>query len=282
MSDFFNNLKYQWKNSGVIFQIIIINAVIFILLNLSSFFEWNLWQYFVLNLSDPSEWLYKPWTFISCMFSHLELGHVFFNMLAFYMFARIFIVVTGFEHWSKITFIYIAGGIVGILFLIGFSFLFPRISGGYILGASDGVMALMLALGFYAPNYIVNLLFIGEVKLKWVVAFLFVVGTVVDLSVNTGGKISHLGGAVFGALYGIQLKRGNDLSAWFTNLFKKRHRPAKMKVVSKKGYSDSAGSKLRRDDERILNELLDKINKSGYESLNKQEKETLHYLSKKK
>ncbi|MFN5460925.1 MAG: rhomboid family intramembrane serine protease [Bacteroidota bacterium] len=281
MSGFIENIKYNWKQSGIIIQIILINILLFIPLNISVFLDASLRNYLVLSL-DPQEFLFKPWTFITCLFAHEQFMHILSNMLWFYMMARIFVVVTGFTHWTKITFIYIFGGIIGNILLIISSFLLPGLlpKSAYVLGASDGVMALSLALAFFCPDYIVNLIFIGEVKLKWVVAFLFIVSTMVDLSVNTGGKISHFGGSIFGVFYGFQLKKGKDISNWFTNLMKFDFlRRNKLKVIHRKKDLKGVNSK---GDEHALNILLDKINRSGYESLSKIEKETLHQLSRKK
>jgi membrane associated rhomboid family serine protease len=280
VAEFLENIKLKWKQSGIVVQIILLNILIFVPLNISIFLDSGLRNYFVLSL-DPSVFILKPWTFISCLFSHEEFMHILSNMLWFYMMGRIFVLVTGFTHWTKITFIYLFGGIIGNILLITASLLLPQLlpSSAYVLGASDGVMAISLALAFFCPDYIVNLIFIGEIKLKWVVAFLFVVSTLVDLSVNTGGKISHFGGAIFGTFYGIQLKKGRDVSKWFTNLMQfEFKRKSKLKVVhrSEKKYSNNM-----QEDENQLNSLLDKINRSGYESLNKTEKEKLHQLSKK-
>lgn len=274
-------LKYNWNQSGIIIQIILINILLFIPLNISIFLNLPLREYFILSL-DPYKFIYKPWTFVTCLFSHEDFMHILTNMLWFYMMARIFIIVTGFTHWTKISFIYLFGGIVGNLLLIASSFLLPNLlpSSAYVLGASDGVMALSLALAVFCPNYVVNLILIGEVKLKWVVAFLFIMSTMVDLSVNTGGKISHFGGALFGAFYGYRLKNGNDISVWFTNLMKLDFlQKRKLKVVHR---SQPKSNLYQLNEDRILNDLLDKINRSGYESLTKDEKEKLHYLSKKK
>jgi membrane associated rhomboid family serine protease len=283
MSELLDKAKGVWQRQGIIVQIIAINVILFIALNISRAFDGHLKDYLTLP-HDLQSFGRHPWTFITSIFSQELLGHIFVNMLWFYMLARIFHVVTGFSHWSKITFIYLAGGMVGNLFMFASAQLFPQfINFPYGLGASGAVMAIALAVAIHSPDYSVNLLLFGEVKLKWVVTILFVITTLVDLSLNPGGKIAHLGGAAFGALYGFQLRRGSDMSAWLTNLFKPRHR-VKMKVVHQQGrpVSDIKYNEIKRDDERILNELLDKINRSGYESLSKKEKETLHILSKKK
>ena len=274
-------LKYNWSSSGILLQLILINVILFIPLNISASFGGNLVSYFALRLTF-SEFIAKPWTFLTCMFSHESLGHIFSNMLLLFMMGRIFLVVTGFTHWTKITFLYLFGGISGNILLLMSKFLFPgMLAANYALGASDGVLAIALAVGIFCPDYIVHLILFGEVRLKWIVAVIFILSTLIDLQVNTGGKISHLGGAAFGIIYGWQLKNRNDLSDWFTALFTSGFKRSKLKVVHKKNKYSSYNS-YTDNDEQLLNALLDKINKSGYESLKKEEKETLHRLSKKK
>ena len=151
--------------------------------------------------------------------------------------------------------------------------------GGNLLGASAAVSAVAVVVGIMAPNMPVNLMLIGEVKLKWVVIASFVLSTLIDFSINTGGKISHIGGALFGLFYGLQMKSGKDISLIFSNLFK---RSSKLKVVHRQGNSPKDTGNSKSDEEKMLNELLDKINKSGYDSLSRSEKEILHQLSRKK
>jgi hypothetical protein len=127
----------------------------------------------------------------------------------------------------------------------------------------------------------VNLMFILYIILKWVVLFLFTTATIIDFADNTGGRLAHLGGAVFGLIYALQLKKGNDLSSGFSSFFRRKQK-SKLKVVHKKAASDEAYNKSKADEQRMLDEILDKINRSGYESLSKKDKENLHRLSQKK
>ncbi|MBC7865421.1 MAG: rhomboid family intramembrane serine protease [Bacteroidia bacterium] len=280
MSSFADSLRRSWRESGIILQLILLNLLIFILLNFSKNFDLHWVDYMAMPMK-PADLASRPWTFITCMFAHEDFGHIFYNMLLLWMVGKIFVFVTGFTHWSKITFLYIAGGALGNIFLYAAALALPEIfNAKYCLGASSGVMAIALAVAFFSPDYRVNLIFIGEVKIKWVVAFLFATSTLLNLSMNTGGKISHLGGAVFGTIFGLQLKHGKDLSAWLTKLFSSKKR-SNLKVVHKRGVSDYEYNEMRHEKEKTLDELLDKINKSGYESLSKKEKETLHVLSKK-
>jgi membrane associated rhomboid family serine protease len=281
MSAFTEKLRYEWSRSGIILQLLIINLVVFILLNLSANFNWRWIGYFAM----PMGWeglVHRPWTVITSMFSHEDFSHIFYNMIWFYVFGRIFVDVTGFHHWTKITFVYIFGGLLGAVFLTPLFLMFPDFFGSYALGASGAVMSIALAVGFFVPDYKINFMLVGEIKIKWVVAFVFVTSTLIDLSDNVGGKVDHLGGAVFGTIYGLSLRNGRDLSAWFTRLLTKK-RGSKLKVVhSRKTRTDYEYAEYRHEEEKTLDELLDKINRSGYESLSRKEKETLHVLSKKK
>jgi membrane associated rhomboid family serine protease len=233
---------------------------------------------------DPAKFIYRPWTIITSMFTHEDLGHIFYNMLLFFMMGRIFLFVTNFRKGVNLLFLYIAGGISGSILVFLFALVIPNFIGAIGFGASAAVMAITLAAGVFSPNYPINLILIGEIKLKWLVGFIFLTSTVIDVVNNTGGKIAHLGGSIFGIIYAVQLKNGNDLSEWFLGVFKRKHK-VKLKVVhnqNKRGVRDEEYNGMKRDEERVLNDLLDKINKSGYESLSKSEKETLHLLSKKK
>ena len=172
---------------------------------------------------------------------------------------------------KRLWFVYILGGLAGAVFFSLFYNIFS-LGNGALLGASASVMAVMVVTAMYAPNLPVSVFFIGSFPLKWVVLVLFIVTSVIDIADNTGGKVAHIGGAFFGLLYGMQLKKGNDLM----NLFKRKDKPKSknLKVVHQQMQADT--------DEKNLDEILDKINHSGYESLSKREKETLQKIASKK
>jgi hypothetical protein len=129
----------------------------------------------------------------------------------------------------------------------------------------------------YAPNYRLFLFGLIELPFKYIYLGFFAISTILDLASNTGGKIAHIGGALFGVLYGYQLKKGRDLS----NLsFLKRKKTSKLKVVSNNSGPQKKGNSP--NEEATMNALLDKISKSGYDSLTKAEKELLFKLSQKK
>ena len=253
------------RTFSVVAQILLINGVFFLLCNIiANLVNPSLINYFTMpsNLSELGVRFYTPFTY---MFTHLDMSHVFFNMIYFYFMGEIFSSIVGAK---RLWFVYIGGGIAGaILFSLIFNLFFP--GHWYLLGASASVTAVAIVAAIYAPNLPVSVFFIGSFPLKWVVLVLFLISTIIDISVNTGGKIAHIGGAFFGLFYGMQLKKGNDLM----NLFKRKPKVSKLKVVK---YTKA------ETDEKTLDEILDKINRSGYESLSKQEKETLQKIASKK
>ncbi len=274
MSSFFQNIKA----TSLLVQLIIINVAVFLILNIASNFQVDIMSYVGVP-SNLAELCFKPWTLITHMIAHKDLGHVFYNMMSLFFFSTIFLQIL---DEKKLLFLYVFGSLSGIALYLTFAQFVPSIVGsGYAFGASASVMAIAVAIGTYMPEYRFGMMFFGEVVLKWVVLIVFVLSVIIDFSVNTGGKIAHLGGSVFGLIYALQLKKGNDISLWFQNLIWRRKK-TKLKVVHYKKVDDYTYNEIKRDEEAELNYLLDKINKSGYESLSKKEKETLHRLSTRK
>ncbi|HEY1038054.1 MAG TPA: rhomboid family intramembrane serine protease [Bacteroidia bacterium] len=273
---FFDKISGSFKASGTLIQLIIINVAVFLICNLAfhlSGRELNLADY-TAAYSEPMDFVKHLWGVFTYMFTHLDLGHVFYNMLMLFFMSQLFVAIIG---NNRLLFVYLAGGICGALLFFISALIIPGI-GGKLIGASASVTAIAVAIGFYAPNMPVHLFLFGEVKLKWVVTAVFVMSSLLDISMNTGGKISHIGGAIFGMIYGLQLKNRNDIGTWFNDLGKRR---SKLKVVHNTSRDDYEYNKARFEEQKSLDELLEKIHKSGYDSLSKKEKDTLHRLSKK-
>ncbi|MFL5753018.1 MAG: rhomboid family intramembrane serine protease, partial [Bacteroidia bacterium] len=257
MASFLENIRNEIRFSNILVKLVLINVAIFIPLNLLLNFGINAVQYMAMP-TEFGTFLFKPWTLITAMFSHADLGHILGNMLLLFFLGQVFTAVIG-SH--RVLFVYIASGICGGLLLLIAGTILPHYFGGYALGASAAVMGIIVAAGVYTPDMPVNLMFIGEIRLKWVVLFLFATATIIDFANNTGGRLAHLGGAVFGLIYALQLKKGNDLSSGFTS-FLKRKQKSKLKVVHKKTVSDEVYNKSKADEQRMLDEILDKINRS--------------------
>jgi membrane associated rhomboid family serine protease len=231
--------------------------------------------------------LVKPWTLITYMFTHKDIWHILFNMLWLYWFGRIFL---EYLDQRKLVAVYLLGGICGaVVYVLSFN-IFPAFTGivdeSVAIGASASVIAIVIAIAAYVPDYTVQLFLFGRIKIKYMALAIFVLTSLMDFSVNSGGKLAHIGGALFGYLYTLNLKRGHDIGKgfnriidFFATLFKPRK---KLKVTYKKPASDYDYNKIKADHQARINLILDKISKGGYDSLTREEKDTLFRESQKK
>jgi len=184
---------------------------------------------------------------------------------------------------------YILGGISGgLLFIIAYNYM-PALTmhtqNAQALGASASVLAIVVAIATYSPNYSVRFPFIGIVKLKHIAIFCVILDVLSIPQGNAGGHIAHLGGALFGYFYIKQLQKGNDLSNRFSNFLNKLVNTFRtkrtLKTVHKRSKSDNQFNKEKTEQQKAVDLVLEKISKSGYESLSKEEKATLFSASKK-
>ncbi len=230
----------------------------------------------------------RPWTLITYMFVHKEFLHILFNMLWLYWFGRIFL---EYLDQRKLVAVYLLGGLCGaIVYIIAFN-VFPVFSGivsrSIAIGASASVMAIVIAISAYVPNYTIQLFLFGRIKLKYMALAIFIFTSAMDFSVNSGGKLAHIGGALFGFLFTLNLKRGRDMGKginkiidFFATLLKPRK---KLKITHKKSVaSEYEYNAMKADHQKHINSILDKISKGGYDSLTKEEKETLFRESQNK
>ncbi|MBE0673183.1 MAG: rhomboid family intramembrane serine protease, partial [Bacteroidales bacterium] len=172
------------------------------------------------------------WTPITYMFLHQGFIHLLFNLLWLYWFGKIFL---QYLDQRKLVAVYLLGGLSGALTYVSFFNIFPAFSGAVpssiALGASASVMAVVIAISVWVPEYEIMLFLFGRVRLKYLALIMFLLTSIFDFSVNTGGKIAHIGGALFGLLYAVSLRRGVDLGKginmvidFFATLFKPRQR----------------------------------------------------------
>ncbi len=275
--NFFQKIAQTFKQQGRLAQLIIINVAIFLMANISiHILHVNVLEYLMLPIGEV-DFIFKPWTLFTYMFTHASLGHVFFNMLLFYFTAQLFFVVLG---ESKLVYVYVMSGLMGAALLLTLGLVLPDSFGNSVLiGASASVMGVVMVMAVYAPNYNVALWGIINMPYKYFAALVFVLSTVIDFSLNTGGKVAHIGGAAFGLLYGYNLKRGVDL---FNFSFLNKSKAKKLKVISYNRTQDNVYNEDKVISEHRMNELLEKISKSGYDSLTKREKDELFNLSQKK
>ena len=268
-----------------VFLLVTIVAVIGFLLNNPDISEKTL--HFLSVPSSLAILIAKPWTLITYMFVHKDIWHILFNMLWLYWFGRIFL---EYLDQRKLVAVYLMGGISGaIVYILSFN-IFPAFSGlvgeSVAIGASASVMAIVIAIAAYVPDYTVQLILLGRVKIKYLALAIFVFTSIMDFSENSGGKLAHIGGAFFGYFYTINLRQGRDMGKginslidYFTTLFKPRK---KLKVTHKKVATEYEYNQIKAEHQAQVNKILDKISKGGYDSLTKEEKETLFRESQKK
>lgn len=283
-------IKESFREGSALTRLIYINLGVFLVVRLMNVF------YFLAGTPFPFlDWLAlpadfstlasRPWTLLTYMFLHFDFLHILFNLLWLFWMGQIFL---GYFDQRKLVSIYLLGGIVGGLFYIAGYNSFPVfneiVSDSRLLGASASVIAIVTALAVHAPNHTLNLMFIGPVKMKYIALFSVVMYVIGISSSNAGGNLAHLGGAFFGLLYVLQLRRGNDLGKWISSLIsgiQKLFRPKpKVKISYRKPADDIEYNRVRNQEKTRINEILDKISKSGYDSLSKEEKEILFRMGK--
>jgi len=297
-----DDVKRTFQSGNMVSKLIIINVAVFLFVLIIGIFlkqgdpNAAAYQWLIRNLAVSSEGmtiLRKPWTLVSHMFLHEGLWHLAWNMLLFYWFGRI---VGDFIGDRKILPIYILGGLAGILVY----FIAAKIGvvgSSIALGASAAVMAVISTAACLSPNYMMRLLIIGDVSIKYIVLFLIILDLVgISNMDNTGGHIAHLGGVAFGALFVYLLRNGFDLADGFNefisqvkSIFQKKEKKTKKSPLTVKHSavrkSKSSGRGSSRSDasmpfEEKLDRILEKIKSEGYDNLSDEEKEFLFQASK--
>jgi membrane associated rhomboid family serine protease len=288
-------IQRPFREGNALMQLIYINVGIFVIIQVLNvalrLFNIN-FQAFTHNLMLPSSFAIlwqTPWTIITYMFLHFKFWHLFFNMLCLYWFGQIFM-----YNFTKkqLTGLYLLGGIVGGLFYILCYRYLPYFSykSSVLCGASASITALIVAAAFAQPNMPLRLLFIGEIKLKFVAALTVLISIFGMTGDNAGGEIAHLGGAIAGWLWFVTLRKGKDLTVPFdkmisflVNVYNKIfNRKKTLKVTSNRDYHykpDEQYNMERKKNNERMDEILDKIRKSGYASLTEEDRKELFDIS---
>ena len=290
-----DKVQYYWRTANISTRIVYVNVAVFVLVNLfgvlsrmgldflQTNYGLNQFGYWLASTADVSQLIFKPWSIITYAFLHEGLFHILFNMMIFYYMANL---IGGILGENRVMPLYIFGGIAGWLVYFASYNLVPDLMGARsapILGASASVMAFMLASAVYFPNYEVYLFGVFKVKLKWIAGF-YVVSDFFALGgmSNLGGHIAHLGGAGMGAVYALQLKSGNDIGKYyysFLEVIQGLFKPKPKVRVKHKAAGPRPGKTTDKSKQEEIDNILDKISKSGYDSLSKAERETLFKAS---
>lgn len=294
-----DDLRMQWRTGGMVVRLLLINVGVFVALVLAYLFllipahgegglARMLRDHYVVQwlrtTANPGELLYKPWTAVTYMFTHTDVGHIFWNMVLLWFGGRLFQDLLG---GKRLLGHYLLGGLNGfVLFALvhGLSG-----SGASMLGASAAALSVLIGIAAYRPTMVVNLILIGPVKLMYV-AGVFLLLDLVGIGSGDGvAHEAHIGGALYGFLASRQLLQGRDWSLGFVNGLEKlrdRLRPRRaprMRTAhrsSTRPVSDERFNSEKRARQERIDLILDKISRSGYDSLSKEEKDLLFRAGK--
>lgn len=297
----FENLYKKYRGSDVVGKFIFVNVALYVLLLFIGVFSvlFNAGSLsadvlsFVELPASLGELALRPWTVLTYMFIHAGLWHILWNMLALYFFGRIFLNFYSVRHFVGI---YILGGLFGALFFVLAYNLFPYF-GPYLpfsrlVGASAAVLAVVVAAAVRSPQYRINLMFVGSVKLSTFALVVVAMSFLMLSGGNAGGNFAHLGGAFAGWLVADMLNKGRDLTQvvngpidWVSSLIVRLRTPRKKKTkftYTRGGRSaDYEYNARKKADEAEVDRILEKVKKGGYASLSEEEKKRLFEASSK-
>jgi membrane associated rhomboid family serine protease len=305
MSGIFDDFRREFtKTDNTLVRIILINTVVFlslllvkVIFTLGQSSEAYVWLVDMLRLpASPREFIYKPWTIVTYFFTHEEIFHILFNMLFLYWFGRL---VDEYLGSKRLIALYILGGLAGGLAYMGIYNLLPyfqsQVAGSQMLGASAAAFSVAVGASTLLPNYTFNLIFLGPVRIKYIAFFYIVLSLAQSIGPNAGGNLAHLGGALTGYMFIKLLQGGTDLGKplyafmeFWTKLFRRRP-PMRVTYRQKEVHrsttfysSATSPTAVEMPDQDEIDAILDKISKSGYESLTKEEKQKLFKASQQK
>ena len=287
-----DHIQYRIQQLDIVEKIIFINIICFVfpLFFKTILFLFSLSENFFVGLFELSssfqDLVFKPWTILTYGFLHSGFFHLFWNMYLLYFSSRLLLNLFNSKIFLKLYFLGIIIG--GLTFILSYNF-FPvfQDANPYMVGASAGVMSVFIFMSTYSPSLEIKLI-LFNIKLRYL-GIAFVLLDVIQIPYgNSGGHIAHLGGAFFGFFYAQRLQKGLDIGLPLDNLVEKISqlfiRKSKMKTVYKsKDTSDIQNKKstMVGDQQRKIDEILDKISVSGYESLSNEEKDFLFRIGKK-
>ena len=285
--NFREKFYYRFEQLNIAEKLIALNVIFFVLPLLINTFlflfkipidSYTVW--FELS-SSFSDLVFKPWTIITYSFLHSGFFHLFFNMYIFLFASRLFLNIFKSNSLLNVYFLGVIFG--GLLFLLSYNF-FPVFENSkpYMIGSSAGVMSLLIFMSTYSPNLEVRLV-LFNVKLLYL-GIIFIILDVIQIPYgNAGGHIAHLGGALLGFFYANKLKSGVDIGLPFErivfklfNLF--QFNKTKMNMIYKNKSSNNFSNRKdinSKTHQKKIDEILDKISSSGYDSLSKKEKDFL-------
>lgn len=284
----FDNLKYKFERFSIAEKLIVVNVFFFVV----PFFLQTFFYLFKIPNASFFSWfellpnfdvlLYRPWTLITYGFLHGGFRHILWNMLLLFFASRLYLNLFSERQFLKNYFLGIITG--GLVFLISYN-VFPVFNGIFppLVGSSAGVMSILIFVATYTPNQEVRVIFFN-IKLQYIGIALVILDILQIPNGNAGGRLAHLGGALIGFIYANQLQKGNDIGAFldriwsYVNSFFVSNKKNNMRTVHRsKNRTKENPSNLQQEK---IDSILDKISKSGYESLTQKEKDFLFKAGK--
>lgn len=295
-----DDFKHAWSRpNNAVVQLILINVIVFVITSVFwLFFQGtSIYEFFGSIIELPSylpKLLVRPWTIFTYMFVHAGLWHILGNMLFLYWFGKL---IQEYLGSNRVVALYVLGGLAGgVLYIIMYNllpFFSDSVGSSTLVGASAGVLAIVVGAAVFMPDYTFYMLLFGPVKIKYIALISVFLSFIGLRGANAGGEIAHLGGVAMGWLFITQLKKGNDLGTPILNFFtfiksffvrqpkiKVTHRSGSKRASASKSTKSST-SKSSKSEQEEIDAILDKISQSGYESLSKEEKQKLFNASKK-
>ncbi|RMZ49236.1 rhomboid family intramembrane serine protease [Candidatus Marinimicrobia bacterium PRS2] len=242
--------------------LVIINIVVFILTELSG--QRNM-LFSSFGLVPNQVWTnFKVWQLFTYLFVHGGFLHIFFNMFVLWMFGKDLEI-----QWGKNEFLLfyftcgIGAGLMTVLFSI--NSIVP------IVGASGAIYGLLVAYGFTYPNRMVYLYGLFPLKVKYMVLGLGAIAFFASLSANQSNvsHITHLSGMIIGVLYIYFILNWKNIKMEYYRL--------RLKNLKQKTSAQNDEEVLMK---KKVDEILDKLNASGWDSLTEQEEKYLTQASK--
>jgi membrane associated rhomboid family serine protease len=297
--NFWDEIKFQWNHGGALIRLIGLNLIVFLVIGVISVIG----RLYMVNGINPvshliqdiftlyGKWegfIYRPWGLFTSIFAHFDIWHFLFNMIFLYFVGQLFL-----RYFSqrRMVVTYLVGGVMGgLVQMLAYSF-FPALQDypNFVVGASGSIMAIFMAVAFHRPQETVFLFGLLRLRIIYLALFFLLIDFMRLGEHDQVAHFAHLGGAGFG-IWSIQnLHSKNNVVTWFERLWdglnKKFQRQPRLKV--KKGgktdprrMSDHEFNEKKKREQEIVDRILDKISKSGYDSLTKEEKAILFDQSK--
>lgn len=299
------DLKNTYRNGGMTIKLIFINVLVFIFIGIIEVLSKIIGGGFEIKLlsiihstfsmqTSFKEFIIKPWGLFTNFFAHYKFFHLLMNMLVLYGAGRIF---EQFFSANRLLYTYILGGIFGALLELTIHSILPGFSGIPVVGASGAVIAIVVAISFYQPRLTVSVFGLFNMRLIFL-ALILILSNLYNAGMGTEdgtAYFAHLGGALLGYI-SVQnpfsttniINRGIRAGNWIVSLFKPKTKNGNFRYSKSKASeanrfkTDAEYNMEAKQRQEKIDVILDKISKSGYESLTKGEKEFLFKQSNQK